>query len=97
MLKYQHYRDYEGVGEYGGNRCGVGPSSRAAPIRVARVPTAISTALAPKRMFEIRQPIVTPGIADGKYTGSTHSASDILTCITPDERPQAAETAVSAT
>ena len=68
-----------------------------AAIRVAMVPKTISYTVPPQIMFAIKQPIVTPGTADRVKMGSTHKASDILICIAPEERPNAAEIMVRAT
>ena len=53
-----------------------------AAIRVAAVPNNISIGLK-DAMFEIRQPIVSPGIAAGVNIGNTVSASEKRNCIGP--------------
>ena len=50
-----------------------------APISVARVPKIISGSAPPKKMFEIRHPITTPGTAAGVKKGRTVRHSENLT------------------
>ena len=68
-----------------------------APISVASVPNTMSCQIAEARRFEIRHPIARPGIAAVVNTGSTQSISEILTWITPDDSPKAAQIIVRVT
>lgn len=60
-----------------------------APISVAILPNTISHTTPPANMFEIMQPISSPGIAAGVNAGRMQRASEILNWNTPDESPDA--------
>lgn len=67
-----------------------------AEMNVASVPTIRSIGLNEDRL-EIKQPIVSAGMAYGEKTGSTVSASEKRNCIGPNANPNAKEMYVSAT
>ena len=58
---------------------------RIAPMRVASVPNIISIQCAPRMMFDIRHPTVTPGTAERVKNGKTVSASDMRNWTTPKD------------
>ena len=70
---------------------------RYAPISVAKDPMATSHGSAPVTRFAIAHPMNSPGTAAPVNTGSTVSASESLSCITPPDSPAAADTRVSTT
>jgi hypothetical protein len=47
--------------------------------------------------FEIKHPTVSPGIAAAVKQGKTHSASESLSCIAPEESPKTDEMSVRTT
>ena len=68
-----------------------------APARVAALPIMISNTLAVVIIFDMRQPIVTPGIAAGVNIGSIQSASPSRHCTAPDDSPTEDEMSVRTT
>lgn len=64
--------------------------------RVARLPAIMSIQPRALDRFEIIQPIVSPGIAAGVYSASTHITSDSLNCTALNASPAAADTYVNA-
>ena len=85
----------------GGNRASIGRFLSkyvpTAPIRVATAPNTTSHTTHPVIKFASKQPIASPGIADGVNTAKMQSTSDNRTCTAPEESPKRAETKVSAT
>ena len=59
-----------------------------APRNVARVPKMISAKFSPDRIFAIKQPRLSPGIASGIKAAKMQRLSDSLNCINPDEIPR---------
>ena len=56
-----------------------------APIKVAILPKIMSGRIAPPRMFPIRHPTNSPGIAAGVNNGKIVRASEIRIFISPNE------------